>query len=327
MKIKKTLVVCLIIIGLLFLFNIKCYAGYSFTETAENIDKIKAEISTETYIENQLLGFNFISTPYIIILLYFLIQLLLIIKHKKDITFDNIKMCLKNNIIVFLLILLVNVVISYFIPYQSENTVYSNSNAFLSFIFAWSKIINIVINSFILIFGLIYDRKILYKDNLNNFNDDNDLKEKYTKQNRKMIITIATLLIVLSFSYFFINFINKEPSVHIVERDWSFGITFDVRQYDIKIDVGKNIFNSNFLVKEIDNEGVLLEYTRNYYESNPKSNDNNSSSLRLDDYDYEYKTETVQQKMKWNVNYSYHEARHPLLCVDGGTNYYIRFEK
>ena len=28
-----------------------------------------------------------------------------------------------------------------------------------------------------------------------------------------------------------------------------------------------------------------------------------------------------------NVNYSYNPAQDPMLCIDGGTDYYVRFEK
>lgn len=115
--------------------------------------------------------------------------------------------------------------------------------------------------------------------------------------------------------------------MHVVEREWSFGKTIDSRQYNVKVYKGKNIGDTAFLVKEIDDEGVLIEYERGYYEHQSDSNDNNSTLLKLPDYNYKYKTEIVQQKMKWNVTYSYNPEENPGLAVDGGTDYYVRFEK
>ena len=104
--------------------------------------------------------------------------------------------------------------------------------------------------------------------------------------------------------------------MYVIERDWSFGRTDSTRYYSKKIDDIED--NYNFIILDIDKDGVLIEYTRGYYvgESGP-----GLMSIR------EYKTEIVQQKLIWNVLYKFSPARDPMLAVDGGTDYYIEFKK
>ena len=103
--------------------------------------------------------------------------------------------------------------------------------------------------------------------------------------------------------------------MHVVETEWGFGYTLDKETYDYEIKEENMIGNTEFKVIEIDDDGVLLEYPRRYYEPTYES------------LNAAYKTEIVQQKLSWNVNYAYNEDKDPFLAVDGGTKYYVRLEK
>lgn len=312
MKKLKIIVFLIVIVEALFLLNTICYAGYSFSEVTYNIDSVGKEFEfNPILLKNQVLGFNFIYVPYILILLYIVIQIILMKKYKKDKLSNNLKLCLKINIIVILLICIVNSFISNYIIDKSKEVIYITSTMYIQNSFLWAKIVNIAVNTLILIFGIVFSKKML----------KNTIEEKIKLQNKKMlIITIVLIIILLGMC-----FITKRgPSMHVVERDWSFGTTTNIRQYDLKVFKDKNIGDTIFLVKEIDDEGVLIEYERGYYEKPSNSNDNSSSILFNN---YEYKTEITQQKMKWNVNYSYSQSTDPMLCIDGGTDYYVRFEK
>ena len=294
-KFKLIIIFLIVTIIEIVMFNPNSYAGYSFEETTYDIDNLGTEIvSTSNNFLNSLLGFNSIYIPYILIIFYILIQILLVKKYKKNKLSKNLEVCLKIDIIVILSICLINAIIGdYVIGYITIQN---------SFLFA--EITNIILNALILIVGLIFSRKLL--------KESTDKNKKLC--NKMMLIMVIMLIIIrLALNIFIVN----EPTMHVVERDWGFGETFDIRRYDIKIYKDKNIGNTSFLVKEIDDEGVLIEYERAYYELNSDSTST----------DYIYQTEIVQQKMKWNVNYSYESEKHPMLAVDGGTNYYVRFEK
>ena len=313
LTIIKILIFLVAIVGIIFLFNAKCYAGYSFSETTKNIDNIGTEMfSSFNNFLTQLLGFNFMYVPYIAIILYILIQIILMKKYKSDKSSKGLKVCLKINVIVILCICLINTLISNFVIDRSKEVVYITSSMFIQNSFVWAEIINIVINTLILILGVIFSRKLL----------KNGIEKNEKLQNKKMLIIVIVLIVILSTIHIFIK---RGPQMHVVERDWSFGETIDNRKYDIKVYEGEYIGNTVFFVKEIDSEGVLIEYERGYYERQPSSNDSNP--FEIYNFNYTYKTEIVQQKMKWNVNYSYNPAKNPMLAVDGGTDYYVRFEK
>lgn len=293
-----------------FIFNTKCYAGYSFSETTYDIDNISIDNAIvklpliSTVVLKQLLGFNFISVPYIFILLYLIIQIILIKKHSQNTLSKKLMLCVKINIIVILLICLLNTCITNCILNISED---------IEILLPIKQAVEILINTLILIFGIISTNKLL----------KSNMEENNNRKNKKILIITILLIIILLGVHFIIK---SPPYIHVVEEDWSFGITIDVRKYDLKIYKEKNIGDTDFLVKEIDSEGVLIEYERGYYEKQPASNDSDTIKWSpLDNYDY--KTEIVQQKMKWNVNYSYTPAKDPLLEIDGGTDYYVRFEK
>lgn len=293
--ILKILIFLVVIVGIFFIFNTNCYAAYSFSETTYNIDNVGTGMSSSSNnFLKQFLGFNSIYVPYIVILLYILIQIILMKKYKSDKLSKSLNVCLKIDVIVILFICLINTLISNFVIDRGNVDVY-----------IISTITNIVINTLILILGMIFSRKLL--------KSSSEGKEKL--KNKKILIIAIVLIAILSTIHIFIK---RYPLMHVVEKDWGFGETLDIRQYNTTVYKGKNknIDNTSFLVKEIDDEGVLIEYERHYYELQPSSFG-----------DYDYKTEIVQQKMKWNVNYSYNPAEHPLLCVDGGTDYYVRFEK
>ena len=83
LTIIKILIFLVAIVGIIFLFNAKCYAGYSFSETTKNIDNIGTEMfSSFNNFLTQLLGFNFMYVPYIAIILYILIQIILMKKYR-----------------------------------------------------------------------------------------------------------------------------------------------------------------------------------------------------------------------------------------------------
>ena len=309
----KIFMLLVVIVGIFFIVNTRCFAeetGYSFVETKYDIDNIKTETFNFDNFLIELLGFNFIYVPYIVILLYILIQLILIKKYKSEKLTSNFILCLKINLIVILFICLINTIISNYVIDISRAVEYITSTMYIKNSFLLFKIINIVVNTIILIVGLIFSKKLLR----------NNTEENRKTQNKKMLIMAIVIIVILSIIYIFER---TGYSMHVVERDWGFGETIDSRQYDLKVHKGKNIGNTSFLVKEIDDEGVLIEYERGYYEI---LDDNNPTPTSLYDR-VEYKTEIVQQKMKWNINYSYEPAKYPLLSVDGGTDYYVRFEK
>ena len=311
MKKNKLLIFLVIIVSIFSIFNTRCYAGYSFSETTYNIDTVGVKVfSNPSNFLKQIFGFNSIYVPYIIILLYILIQIILIKKYKKDKLSKNLKLFLNINIIVILLICLVNTFINNYVIDKSKEVVYITSTMFIRNSFLWAKITNIVINALILIFGMIFSKKLL----------KNTINENEKQNNKKMLIITIVLIIILLGMHFIIK---RGPLMHVVEIDWSFGKNVDSRKYDMKIYNGKNIGDTNFCVKGFDDEGVLIEYERGYYENTSSSSSNIPTNFR----NYEYKTEIVQQKMKWNVNYSYNPAQDPILEVDGGTDYYVRFEK
>ena len=301
----KLLIFLVIIVSIFFLFNTKCYAGYSFSETTYNIDNVeKGMFLNPNNFFKQLFGFNFIYVPYIVMLLYILIQIILIKKYKSDKLSKRFKVCLKINVIVILFICLINTVESNILIDRSKEIVYLGA-----------EITNIVINTLILILGMIFSKKLL----------KNNIEGNEKLQNKKILIIAIVLIVILSTIHIFIK---NGPIMHVVERDWSFGKTIDSRQYDLKVYKEKNIGNTSFLVKEIDTEGVLIEYRRGYYEYQTNdSNPLNFNPLNFNSLNFNYKTEIVQQKMKWNVNYSYNPAKDPMLEVDGGTDYFVRFEK
>lgn len=89
MKKIKILIFLVMIVGVFFIFNTNCYAGYSFSETPQNIDTAYniynvgiGMFSSSSNFLKQLLGFNYIYVPYIVILLYILIQIILMKKYK-----------------------------------------------------------------------------------------------------------------------------------------------------------------------------------------------------------------------------------------------------
>ena len=96
MKKLKIIVFLIVIVEALFLLYIICYAGYSFSEVTYNIDSVGKEFKfNPILLKNQVLGLNFIYVPYILILLYIVIQIILMKKYKKDKLSNNLKLCLK----------------------------------------------------------------------------------------------------------------------------------------------------------------------------------------------------------------------------------------
>jgi len=305
---KKTLKFIFIICMMVLIINTISYAGYSFEEVNFDIDEINVETeeNLSKHLLNNLLikgiGFNNIYVPYLLLMIYIIIEIILIKKYKR------IKQCMLINLAIILLIIIANTIIGNFIINIGNEVEYITSTMYITNSFIIERIVNIVINSLILIIGLIYQIKIIKKY------DEEQFKKTYKRI--KAIILLQIIIITILFIL-----INIGPKMHVVEADWGFGHTINKRKYNIKIFEGKNIGDTKFKVLKIDDEGILIEYTRGYYEAD------NAFNGILAIFNTKYKTETVQQKMIWNINYVYHEEKDPMLCVDGGTHYYVRFEK
>lgn len=102
--------------------------------------------------------------------------------------------------------------------------------------------------------------------------------------------------------------------IYVVEADWNQAGIYDKRMHDYDLYKTININDTDFRIVDMDDEGVTLEYTRQYYEG---------ENIR----EYSIKEEVVNQKLLWNVNYEYVIEKSPILCVDGGTRYYCKCEK
>lgn len=315
MKNLKIIVFLTTIIVMLCAFNTCCYAEYSFLEVNYNIDNVGISELELTYYLKQIFGFKVTFVPYIIILSYIIIQIVLIKKYKNEQIFNNFKLCLKLNIIVVLLICAVNKCISLFFIDKTQEIKYITSTIFIYKSHLWLEITNIVINMLILVFGLIFSKKLL----------KNSIEQKELHHSKKMLIITILLIIVLIVMHFVVK---RGPLMHVVEKDNDFGYPTYIKYYDLKCCKGKEIGDTDLhvLVKDIDDEGVLIEYKRGeYVEKQDNSNDSSISSSRLIS-NYDYKTEIVEQKMKWNVNYSYKRVYSP-WAGKYAFDYYVRFEK
>ncbi len=316
MKKKLYIAFIFLFIVLITINTVSFGAEYSFKEVNYDIDNISIDRSMFNGVTNindsiilSFLGFNLIYIPYFIVAIYIIMQIYYMKKYKK------IKQNLSISTITILIISIITIIIQNFIinkngePVFVTSTIYETESSYII------TTVNIVINSIILIIGLILQNRIIKKYKENNIN-------------KKSIILALLLVVTLVIISILIYNMPKVLHMHIVESDWSFGRTYYKRKYNIQIEKDKiisNISGVKIKVIDINEDGVLIEYTRKYYEKKNLDEEKNVFS-RLGNY--EYKTEVVQQKMLWNVNYIYNEDYDPLNdVVDARTNYYIRFEK
>ena len=266
--------------------NMSSDTSYGFSKVNINIDDIKVDNISRNFEFSDLilpcLGFNNIYVPYILIAIFLILQIIFLKKYKK------IKEYICIDLIVILLIAISNLIIGKFRIGLGDEVIPI-------------EITNIVVNSLILIIGIIIQKRV----------------NKYSEEKIVRFKKIAFISIIIFITIFLITLKldNKEMKMHVVESQWGFGYTIDKKIYDYELKEGDIIGNTKFKVIDIDNDGVLLEYTREYYET---SNDSPNGV---------YKTEVVKQKLNWNVNYEYKKAENPFLEVDGGTDYYVRLEK
>lgn len=323
MKKLKKLIFLVILICTFLTFNLKCYAGYRFLEV---------EYEEENGLLDVLFNFSYVT----IILLYIFIQIILMIKDKKNNLFkNNLKIYLITNTLISIFVILFIYLINSIIDLILSIEILIDINKGL-------KIISIVINTLILILSIFFSRKLL-KNNIEN--------SKLFHNKKNLAITIILLVVLLGINIF----IKNTPQAHIIRREWSFGETIDITYYNIKLYKGKtfDISYNPLLVKDIDDEGILLEY----YEYNPNSTNSssdeniNNNALNvgyfnsnnweqkteivqhalnlgpLQSNNWKQKIEIVQQKIKWNVYYSYKISTDPTMAIDGGYNYYVKFTK
>lgn len=162
--------------------------------------------------------------------------------------------------------------------------------------------IHVLLNPIILIIGCI-NHIIMLKNNY----------EKIYK-----IMKVVLMLVIVSFIIWGICF-KTVPKMKIVKAECAFGNVLDKNEYYLELKNGEEIKEFNAEVLKIDEQGVLVEYIRKYY---IKTGDDAGIIEN-----YTSATELVQQKLLWDVNYIYEEEKDPMICVDGGYDYYIRIEK
>lgn len=133
-------------------------------------------------------------------------------------------------------------------------------------------------------------------------------EQKSTKNLNNRLIIISIINIIIITIYIVI------PKIQITTDEWSFGVSFNMNRYERII--LKNNLNLGFKVIDTDKDGVLIEYKlKNYTYDAEKRHES-------------IEEETIQEKLKWNKTYSWNREKHsPMLAVDGGTDYYVRFKK
>ena len=147
--------------------------------------------------------------------------------------------------------------------------------------------------------------------------------KKYKKEKRMNIkLSIFSSVLLLFFVFLSIN-LGSVCKVEILQREWGFGNTLSIIRYSKKVKENNVIHTVKFL--KIEEDGVLVEYENVKYIIN---NNLEEDKIKIPVFDFEVKKEILQQKLLWGKTYVIKKAEEPNgLMVDGGIEYYYKFEK
>ena len=287
---KKVLRVIAILCIAFAMISTVSYAKDSFYEANINIDTYSSYGKFGAILKT--IGFNYLCTPYFMIILYVIIQLIFIKKYKKT------KLYISIDIIIILVISIINSVIKY-----NPNAAFVSSSMMTVL-----NIVKILINTIILIAGLIVQKRLTNKyreDKIKNFN--------------KTFIKVSILLVIILMFLIISNILTSSGYMMcVVERIFA----SDVNRCCINIKEGERISLDELQIKvlKIDDEGIVIEYTTEYNEFYPI--DSTTGEIKGD---YGDKTKIVQQRMEWNKIYNKESSSSNDSIWSG--DYYVRFEK
>ena len=135
-------------------------------------------------------------------------------------------------------------------------------------------------------------------------------------------LNIFSSVLLLFFVFLSINF-ESVCKVEILQREWGFENTLSIIRYSKKVKEN-NVIN-NFKILKIEEDGVWVEYEKVKYIIN---NNLEEDKIKIPVFDFEVKKEISQQKLLWGKTYVIKKAEEPNgLMVDGGIEYYYKFEK
>ena len=135
------------------------------------------------------------------------------------------------------------------------------------------------------------------------------LKQRKLKKNLDKRLIIVSIINIVIISIYILT-----PKVQITTRDWSFGRTLGSEQHERIMLNNKKYLDFKIINK--DKDGVLVEYDLINYSYDSEKQQQITEK------------ETIQEKLKWNKTYIYDRyAEDLMLCVDGGTDYYIKFKR
>ena len=304
-KIKIVLRIIVLLVILFFVFNYIQGILVNKEKIMDSNNYSYKPIYSNMYLEYLKVNnvFNII-TPKVVVIVYIIIQLVLLIIAIKQ---KNFKQWLKFNIIIFTIIKIINYIFLNFIIDQSNQMNYITDTMYIYEEYESMKVANMVLNIIILVVSVIFNIMLVTK-----------FRKEELEQKLKDRLSIIMYIVIIIFSLLII-FSNLGTRMYVIERDWSFGRTESIRYYSKKIDDIEG--NYDFTILDIDEDGILIEYTRGYYVSK------GGESLYDQIFNVEYKTKIVQQKLIWNIWYEFSPEKDSMLAVDGGTDYYIKFKK